>query len=48
MTNADIQVIYPSLTAIQITGVMTAIEAVQTALGDKVSGQQTNLIKIQQ
>lgn len=48
MINSDIQVNYPALTNTLITNAITAIEAVQTALGDKVSGQQTNLIKIQQ
>lgn len=48
MINSDIQVNYPALTITLITNAITAIEAVQTALGDKVSGQQTNLIKILQ
>ncbi len=48
MTNGDIQVNYPSLTISLITNAITAIEAIQSALGDKSSGQQTNLIKIQQ
>jgi hypothetical protein len=47
MSDGDIQAVFPQLSATKVSNAVTAIEAVQTALGDKSSGQQVNLIKMQ-
>lgn len=47
LDDADIAVNYPHLDKSKLANCINALLAVDTALGDDVSGQTTNLIKMQ-
>lgn len=46
LDDVTVQAVFPHLTAQEITDAVVAAQAVLTAMGDNVSGQATNLIKM--
>jgi len=46
MSDGDVALIFPHLTTTEIASAVTALQEVLVALGDDVTGQATNLIKL--